>query len=1259
MNRSSSTVTFQTEVTFKSLYSPFEKTLNFFIIPFILDLTPNETIPKEKLNIPSNLKLADPDFFKPSKIDLLIGSGPTLSLFCNGQIQVLDRQDLILQKTKLGWVIGGGITPQKKRKFQCFLTNLSFDIEKFWNIEEVSSSNSNWSNEEKLCENHFKKHIQRNEEGRYIVALPFKDGDISFGDTRKLAYSRLMALQKKFDNNPDFKIEYCNVMQEYMLLKHMSLDTSGNESEGFYLPHHAVMKESSTTTKLRVVFDASAKSTNGRSLNDQLLVGPIIQDDLFSIILRFRTKKYVITADIEKMYRQFLIREEDRKYQKILWFTGNKIVTGIINTILFGEAPAPYLAIRCLHQLADDEVDNFPLASKILKKDMYVDNMLTGSDSKKEAQEICRQIVGILQSACMNMRQWASNDLQILKNIQETDFDKKFCFDQNSALKTLGVYWKAKDDEFIYEVQKISLDGQITKRKVLSEIAKLFDPIGLLGPIILFAKKLMQEIWKQKIEWDETLPQTLHYSWTSFCSQLNTIGNIRYKRYMCIRNAKTVELHGFCDASQSGYGTCFYLRSKDSQNQYHTSLICAKSRVAPIKTRTIPRLELCAMQLLIKLYDQIIKAIDIKIDKVYFWSDSTVALHWIKTSPHLLQVFVANRVAEIQTKTRISDWHHVRSEDNPADALSRGQLPNDFVQNKSWRNGPFWFKLDNHKWPKSNIPSLDDMPEKRKATCMLITPTIKHFIHIFQRHSSFIKLIRIITTCFRFIKKFKRYNKLRNNNFNSTAHLSNKAEIVIIKVVQNSAFSEEINTLMHSPESQDKQLSGKSKLTPLDPFLDENGLLRVGGRLQKAIQSFAQRHPIILPRNNHVTDLIIRHYHMVNHHAGVQTTLYLMREKFWVIDGRIQIKRVIHKCITCFHAKPKLISYKMGNLPSQRVRQARPFINVGVDYCGPFFIKEKKYRNQRFIKTYVAIFVCMATKAIHIEAAEDLSTEAFMAVFTRFIARRGLSENINSDNGKNFEGTNNELNELYLMLNSSETNEKIKHFSTKNRINWHFIPPKAPNFGGLWEAMVGRFKYHFKRVAYDKKFTFCEFITFCTEVEAILNSRPLTPMSTDINDLSVLTPGHFLIGDSIRSMPEENYSLLPTNRLNAWQNLKKIKQDLWSKWHKEYLSHLNFRQNKSSSSPKLKIGQLVLLQEDDVPCMEWPRARIHNVHPGDDGVIRTVTIKTSTGLLKRPSSKIAVLPIDEDCLRPLHLYISLYTYFYLLLLFIYLYKTLS
>ncbi|XP_066589314.1 uncharacterized protein [Prorops nasuta] len=330
------------------------------------------------------------------------------------------------------------------------------------------------------------------------------------------------------------------------------------------------------------------------------------------------------------MYRQFLICKEDRKYKKILWLVNDEIKEFTLNTVTFGVNSASYLAIRCLHQLAEDEEHRFPLAAKILKSDMYVDNMLTGTNNKEEARDICLQMINILNSAGMKLSQWASNDLDILENISSKDLDVNFDFDNDSSLKTLGIQWMTKTDAFTYKIQNMSPSEKITKRKIFSKIAKIFDPIGFLGPIILFAKKLMQTIWQY--------------------------------------------------ASEVGYGACVYLRSQNINEQFKIELMCSKSRVAPLKTRTIPQVELCAMQLLTNLVDRVILSIQIKVDQVYLWSDSSIALNWINTQPNLLKTFVANRVVDIRTKSNVNNWFHIQSKDNPADALSRGQLPHEFLK---------------------------------------------------------------------------------------------------------------------------------------------------------------------------------------------------------------------------------------------------------------------------------------------------------------------------------------------------------------------------------------------------------------------------------------------------------------------------------------------------------------------------------------------------------------------------------------------------
>ncbi|XP_043471747.1 uncharacterized protein LOC122504630 [Leptopilina heterotoma] len=621
---------------------------------------------------------------------MLIGSGTSLSLFSIGSINLSENgNDLYLQKTRLGWIIGGGLDISTKSRTsvdpKCMLSDLKNLIETFWFVEEISNT-SFLSVEEEECETHFKKHVTRNEIGQYIVALPFKNNIKFTGESKQHALKSLTSLQKKFRIDNEFKLKYEAVMQEYLDLKHMTPLTSKIDHDGFYLPHHAVFKDTSNTTKFRVVFNPSAVTSSGISLNETLMVGPTIQDDLFCLLIRFRLYKFVLLGDIEKMYRQFLIREEDRKYQKVLWLENDEIKEFQLNRVTFGFAPASFLAIRCVHQLIEDEGTNFPLASRILKKDLYIDNLITGTFTVQEALEV--YITNILDLAKLNMRQWASNSMDILDGIDKKNLDNELNLNNDSVLKTLGMYWKAKEDAFIYRVKIDLTTNKITKRFILSEIAKLFDPLGLLGPIIFYAKLIMQELWQLKVTWDESVPSSIHYNWTEFYNQLNSLKNIKFPRQILIDDFKTIELHGFSDASEKGYGACLYIRSENDEGKCQCSLLCSKSRVAPLKKLTIPKLELCGALLLTNLYTKVIKSIPINIKSTTFWTDSEIVLHWLHSNSNSLKTFVANRVSEIQSKTKINQWYHIRSKNNPADKLSRGLLPEKLVTDNLWFNGP-------------------------------------------------------------------------------------------------------------------------------------------------------------------------------------------------------------------------------------------------------------------------------------------------------------------------------------------------------------------------------------------------------------------------------------------------------------------------------------------------------------------------------------------------------------------------------------------
>ncbi|XP_036148448.1 uncharacterized protein LOC118644088 [Monomorium pharaonis] len=588
-----------------------------------------------------------------------------------------------------------------------------------------------------------------------------------------------------------------------------------------------------------------------------------------------------------------------------------------------------------------------------------------------------------------------------------------------------------------------------------------------------------------------------------------------------------------------------------------------------------------------------------------------IILHWLKRSPDALKVFESNRVREIQEICRDAEWRHVRSENNPADALSRSQLPREFLRNKSWFNGPSWLRRSENNWPTSLEVPIKELPGLKKGIC-LISQTYSD--DIFLRFSFYTRMIRTIAYCLRMSPSKRAKGALSIQEII-------EAETRILQIIQGTRFADEIKR-----RSNSKEIKG-TRLASLNPIIDNNKLLRVGGRLQNANIPLAQKHSILLPSHHHVTDLIIRETHEKNHHPGIQSTLYTIRHRFWLLDGKNQVRKIVRRCVRCIRFRATPVEYKMANLPKARVEDnVTPFHHTGVDFFGPMFIKEKKYRNRNRIKVYGCVFICMSVKAVHIEIVSDLTTEAFLAALKRFIGRRSIPAHIYSDNGTNFVGANNQLRELYALFKSDEFKTQIDEFATSKKISWHFNPPLSPHFGGIWEAAVKSFKHHLKRVVGDRLFIYEELNTLAIEIEAILNSRPLCPISTDPNDPIALTPAHLLVGRPFTMLPENDYTSVPENRLTSWRLITKARQDFWSRWHIEYLNELQKRQKWIGSDTGLQQDAVVILIDKDQPCMRWPLGRVVETHPGNDGMIRVVTVKTAQGTFQRNAKLICPLP---------------------------------
>lgn len=581
----------------------------------------------------------------------------------------------------------------------------------------------------------------------------------------------------------------------------------------------------------------------------------------------------------------------------------------------------------------------------------------------------------------------------------------------------------------------------------------MFDPLGLISPVLINAKLILQELWQLQLNWDETIPMELEYKWKLFLDNLHEIATIKIPR-LITADAEEFEMHTFCDASELAYGACIYIRSIKNDKTMTVNLLAAKTRVSPLsKKLTIPKLELNAAIIATNLADKFKQILRIPITKEIYWSDSTITLAWIKGSPQKWKVYVANRVNHIQQLTNKNHWHHVRTKDNPADVLSRGCSPVELQAAEFWWHGPTWLSSNNINYSHHiNFDSTEEIRNERKT---LVTQT--HEKPIYENYSSLRKALWIIALILRFKNNCLQRTKPKVLSANLTLNELTQARKTLIKLAQTTAFKDEIKSL-----STGKSLNSRSTILSLTPFTDEEGILRVGGRLQESNLSFESKHPIILPKGNHLTKLIIKEKHLEAHHAGTNLLLSLMRERYWPIDAKNSIKKIIEDCVTCCRYKSNIITPRMGNLPKPRITPSSPFTTTGVDYAGPYMIKDRKHRKPMLTKAYIALFVCFCTKAIHLELVSDLTSESFIASLKRFISRRGKPSSIYSDNGTTFIGTINELKNLqqFFKLNSDIIQKAVQDIG----IDWHLIPPYSPNFGGLWEAGVKSVKFHLKRI---------------------------------------------------------------------------------------------------------------------------------------------------------------------------------------------------
>ncbi|XP_073810196.1 uncharacterized protein [Danio rerio] len=1067
------------------------------------------------------------------------------------------------------------------------------------------------------------KEVYLDEDRHWVAPLPFRSPRIQLPNNREQAMQRLSSLQRTLSKKPKMKTHFFDFMQKEIEHKQAELAPPlHSEEECWYLPIFGVYHPHKPD-KIRVVFDSSAQF-RGVSLNDVLLSGPDLNNTLLGVLLRFRREKIAVMADIEQMFYCFKVKEPHRNYLRFLWDKDNcpekEIIDYRMTVHVFGNSPSPAVAIYALRQAAEHgKVECGTDAKNFVLRNFYVDDGITSVPTEREAIDLLKRTQTMLSKSSLNLHKVASNSASVMeafpsseraKDLKDLDFSK----DTIPLQHSLGISWNLKTDCFMFKASQEC--KPFTRRGILSTVNSLYDPLGFVCPITMQGRALVRELSTIQQDWDTILPLEKESSWKAWISSLAELDQLQIPQAYVptsVCRAPLCELCIFSDASTLAIAAVAYLRVIDSNGQPHVGFVMGRSKLAPFPAHTVPRLELCAAVLAVELMEFIKGEIDLELHDIHFYTDSRIVLGYIHNVTRRFYMYVANRVARIRKTTEPNQWHYICSEQNPADHATRF-VPAANLPLTNWYSGPEFLRkcgpVRCNVDESYGLVQVEEDVEIRPQVKVLATSITEQSLDSsrFQRFSRWKSLVRAVTTLTRITKSFSQSSP---NSPCRKWHLCTKtsdvetsqAKSTIIKTVQREVFREEFESL-----TKNGKISQCSTLLRLDPFVDKEGLLRVGGRIQCADISDPEKHPLILPSSHHVTDLLIQHYHdQVAHQGWHFTEGAIRRAGLWIVSGKRRISNIIHKCVLCKKLRGKMESQKMSALPPDRLSVDPPFTYTGLDVFGPFTVVTRKTRGHNIEnKRWAVIFSCLSSRAVHLEVMESLSASSFICALRRFLAVRGPVKHFRSDRGTNFVGA---VKELQIDSGDSE----LKGFLQNQSCTWTFNAPHSSHMGGVWERMIGIARRILEALLIKSatRLTHEVLTTLMAEVMAIMNSRPLTPISTDASMPQVLSPAMLLTQKaSVAPTPPGNFELGHLHK-SQWRQVQMLADSFWKRWKLEYLSTLQSRRKWTEERDNIQEGDVVLLKDGETKRSEWPIGLVTKTVASSDGKVRKVMVKTA------------------------------------------------
>ena len=1168
----------------------------------------------------SDIKITDMNA-EDHSVEALIGADMAGKLLTGRRHSL--KCGLVAVETYLGWTIMGAAPDDEDERHDVAQTVRSMfvnarKIADLWSLDVLGITdpveNKTRVVRDLEIKDNFIKGVSMNHEGRYEVRLPWLENHPPVSDNKNLARRRLESTVRKLKSDGIYE-DYDAIFKEWLaegIIERVPTEEQNNW--GHYLPHRHVVKEGSTT-RIRPVFDASAKERHSPSLNECVEKGPNLIELITSNLLRFRKGKIGVISDIKKAFLQISIDVKDRDFLRFLWHDNHGDVIIFRHCrVVFGLTCSPFIlsAIIEMHlKKCYESISN--KAEKVHKNyilqlllSFYVDNSLSSVNSVQELEEFMFSAKTVMESASFDLRGWEFTNDNAPK----------------SQTAVLGICWDKEQDNLFLKVPAVdNFSDKVTKRSILSIAHKVFDPLGFASPIVLCPRILLQESWAENLSWDDEVSTNIKVKFLKWLDELKELNQMQVPRCLFgdINDNDKVSLHTFCDASSVAYAAVSFIRIEREEGIV-VKFVQSKSRVAPANKEnssgrlSIPRLELLAATIGVRLTDSILKSLALENVDIFYWSDSSTVLAWIKRQSNWA-TFVYNRVNEIRTFSSPEQWRHVPGNSNPADLPSRGCTVAQLLISRWWE-GPEWLGLKSGNWPFSDSQCNEEEINKevkksaQKNTVLLTSKYADDNKAWFSnKFSSYSRIIRVFAWVQRFYFNIRKSVESRDKG-NLTFDEIKSAEIRLLKMIQAEYFSEGEND---------------ARIRSLQPVKDKDNLIRLNTKIVLREDAYNFRCPIILPGNHEIIHLIINEKHLELNHAGVEITMSALREQFWIMGGRKVIRTVINKCVTCRRHDAKPLDSLPAPLPLNRIRDAAVFEIVGVDFTGPLYLKCGQ-------KAWICLFTCAVFRAVHLELVTSLSTASFLMALRRHIARRGRPSVIYSDNGTNFVGLNN--------IFKSVDFDKLASVAATKQIEWKFNPPTAAWWGGFWERLIGILKRLLRRTLKKSCLNYEEMLTVLLDCEAVINSRPITFMS-EKNEIVPLTPSMFL--QEIKEIGVLDFDSIENIRFEKrFRYRQKIKDDLRRRFRNEYLGALVHKDKKWKCNNKINVGDIVFVQSDNVKRMDWPLARVKHLITGKDGNIRVVQLITAGGEMIRPIQRIYPLELKYDCAEQKELIIKNY-----------------